>query len=115
MSHIVPKLPPPPDCDPSELELDDAFGEHSIEYWVWSGKRLVPATAEHIATIHEMEERLHLTRSALLEDLHDEDLDDTQGVRCIPRMSPGHGMVQAATQLLSLFRRRLRPSEAHPT
>lgn len=48
-------LPPPPSSDEWELDVEDAFGEHDIEYWVWSGNRLVPAMPEQIAIIHERE------------------------------------------------------------
>jgi hypothetical protein len=48
-------LPPPPSGDKRELDVEDAFGEHDIEYWVWSGNRLVPATPEQTALIRERE------------------------------------------------------------
>lgn len=48
-------LPPPPSGHEWELDVEDAFGEHDIEYWVWCGNRLVPATAVQIAIIHEIE------------------------------------------------------------
>lgn len=38
-----------------EPDVVDAFGEHDIEYWVWNGIRLVPATAAQIACIQEAE------------------------------------------------------------
>ena len=53
-------LPPPPSGDEGELDVEDAFGEHDIAYWVWSGTRLVPATPDQIATIREREARERL-------------------------------------------------------
>lgn len=47
-------LPPAPD-GAEEPDVEDAFGEHDIEYWVWSGSRLVPATTEQVAAIREHE------------------------------------------------------------
>lgn len=48
-------LPTPPSGDERELDIEDAFGEHDIEYWVWSGNRLVPATPDQIVIIRERE------------------------------------------------------------
>lgn len=48
-------IPQFPDCDPNELSLDDAFGTHDIEYWVWSGTQLVPASPEQVALLREYE------------------------------------------------------------
>lgn len=41
--------------DADELDVEDAFGAHDIEYWVRKGYRLVPATKEEIAHIQECE------------------------------------------------------------
>lgn len=48
----------PGECAGAELDVEDAFGEHDIEYWVRSGNRLVPAAAEDIAQIQEWEREL---------------------------------------------------------
>jgi hypothetical protein len=41
--------------DYAELDVEDAFGDHNIEYWVRRGNKLVPATDAEIAQIHEWE------------------------------------------------------------
>jgi hypothetical protein len=38
-----------------ELDVEDACGDHDIEYWVWSGNRLVPASPDKLARIRECE------------------------------------------------------------
>lgn len=48
----------PVECEGLELDVEDAFGEHDIEYWVRRGNRLVPAAAEDIAQIREWEREL---------------------------------------------------------
>jgi hypothetical protein len=49
--------------DPDLLETYDvgeAFGDHDIEYWIYDGVRLVPATPDEIAALreHEAERRI---------------------------------------------------------
>lgn len=39
----------------AELDVEDAFGAHDIEYWVRRENRLVPATAEDIERIRAWE------------------------------------------------------------
>ncbi|HEY1388749.1 MAG TPA: hypothetical protein VGF38_09410 [Ktedonobacterales bacterium] len=51
----------------AETSFPDPWdGDHSIEYWVWDGERLVPATPNQQAGIQEMERtasaRRRLTR-----------------------------------------------------
>jgi len=41
--------------DGGELDVEDAFGEHDIEYWVRRGNRLVPATHDDLARIQAWE------------------------------------------------------------
>lgn len=41
--------------DADALDVEDAFGEHTIEYWVRKGNKLVPATEQEIAHIQECE------------------------------------------------------------
>jgi hypothetical protein len=41
--------------DDVELDVEEAFGEHNIEYWVRKGNKLVPATEDEVAQIHEWE------------------------------------------------------------
>jgi hypothetical protein len=42
-------------CEDVELDVEDAFGDHDIEYWVRQGNKLVPATEDEVAQIHEWE------------------------------------------------------------
>lgn len=48
-----------------ETDVEGAFGEHDIVYWVREGNRLVPATPAQIAAIQEQEAlpRLAMWRS----------------------------------------------------
>lgn len=39
--------------DDVELDVEDAFSDHDIEYWVRKGNKLVPATDDEIAQIRE--------------------------------------------------------------
>jgi DNA-binding response OmpR family regulator len=41
--------------DDVELDVEDAFGDHDIEYWVRHGKKLVPATDHEVDQIRERE------------------------------------------------------------
>ncbi len=50
-----------------EFDVEDAFGEHGIEYWVCASNRFVPATAEQIAAIREYEALDRLGRWKRLE------------------------------------------------
>ncbi|HEX8032929.1 MAG TPA: hypothetical protein VF510_03740, partial [Ktedonobacterales bacterium] len=43
-----------------EVDVEDAFSEHDIAYWVRDGDRLVPATPTQIAAIQEHETQLRL-------------------------------------------------------
>lgn len=55
--------------DDAALDVEDAFGEHDIEYWVRKGHRLVPATEAEIAQIQEREcERVAAWRLARLKE-----------------------------------------------
>lgn len=45
-----------------ELNVEDAFGEHDIEYWVPKDGRLVPATPEEVAELREREALRRLNR-----------------------------------------------------
>lgn len=55
--------------DATALEVEDAFGEHDIEFWVPKENRLVPATDEEIAQIQEWErERGAMRRLARLKE-----------------------------------------------
>jgi hypothetical protein len=102
------KLPPMPKCDPSELELNDAYGDHNIEYWVWSGKRLVPATPEQVVVIHGIEQRLNLTRREAIEELAEQ-----RAALAPARPSLGHRITMLAARLMGLLRREHpRPSES---
>jgi hypothetical protein len=52
-----------------DLDVEDCFGEHNVEYWVRRGNRLVPATADEVARIHAWErERNMLVRLERLKD-----------------------------------------------
>ncbi len=51
------------------LDVEEAFGEHDIEYWVPKRNRLVPATDEEIAQIQEWErERVAMRHLARLKE-----------------------------------------------
>lgn len=45
-----------------EVDVEGAFGEHDIAYWVREGNRLVPATPTQIAAIQEHEALLRLAQ-----------------------------------------------------
>lgn len=45
------------ECD---IDVEDAFGQHDVIYWVREGNRLVPATPTQIAAIQEHEALLRL-------------------------------------------------------
>jgi hypothetical protein len=51
-----------------EPDVEDAFGEHDIEYWVWSGKKLVPASPEQAALLREHEALLRLAQWRSLQE-----------------------------------------------
>lgn len=53
--------------DEDEIDVEDAFGEHDVEYWVRAGNRLIPATEEQVAAIREHEALRRLTRWQRLE------------------------------------------------
>lgn len=40
--------------------LDPFTGEHNIEYWLWDGERLIPASAEESERLREREALLRL-------------------------------------------------------
>jgi hypothetical protein len=51
------------------LDVEECFGEHDVEYWVRRDNRLVPATADEVARIHAWErERSMLARLERLKD-----------------------------------------------
>ncbi len=56
------ELYPPVWGEGDEPEVEDAFGEHNIEYWVWQGRKLVPASPEQAALLREHEAMLRLQR-----------------------------------------------------
>ena len=41
--------------DDAELDVEDVFGDYNIEYWVRKGNKLVPASEDEVAQIHEWE------------------------------------------------------------
>jgi hypothetical protein len=53
---------PPIWGDDDEPDVENAFGEHDIEYWVWRGHTLIPATPEQAAALREREAFARLTR-----------------------------------------------------
>lgn len=61
------QYPPFAADDEDELDVEDAFGEHDVEYWVRAGNRLVPAVPEQVATIREHEALRRLARWQRLE------------------------------------------------
>jgi hypothetical protein len=46
---------------PGELDVEDAFGAHHIEYWIWHNDRLIPASPDRAARLRELDalHRLH--------------------------------------------------------
>jgi hypothetical protein len=48
------------------IDVEEAFGEHEIEYWVWHDNRLIPAPPDKLARIQELEalQRLDEWRAA---------------------------------------------------
>ncbi|GAC1447035.1 MAG: hypothetical protein PVSMB4_01090 [Ktedonobacterales bacterium] len=46
---------------PGELDVEDAFGAHDIEYWIWHDNRLIPASPDTAARLRELDalHRLH--------------------------------------------------------
>src|SRR5215469_12970872 len=53
---------PPIWSDDDEPDVEDAFGQHDIEYWVWRGHTLIPATPEQAAALREREALARLAR-----------------------------------------------------
>jgi hypothetical protein len=53
---------PPVWGDNQEPDVEDAFGDHDIDYWVWRGNKLVPATDEQVALLREREALARLAR-----------------------------------------------------
>lgn len=49
------------------LDVEEAFGEHDIEYWVPLNGKLVPASPDQVAMIREQEAIRRLIRWRLLE------------------------------------------------
>lgn len=45
-----------------ERDIEDAFAEHDIEYWVWDGNRLIPAPPSKLALIRKSEALRRLDR-----------------------------------------------------
>ena len=56
-------------CD---VEIDPFTDEHDIEYWLWDGARLIPASPEESERFREREALLRL--SYWQTHIHDEDL-----------------------------------------
>lgn len=50
------------DHDTGDYDVGGAFGEHDIEYWVYDGKRLVPASPDEAERLRELEAWPRLTR-----------------------------------------------------
>jgi hypothetical protein len=53
---------PPTWGEHDEPDVEDAFGEHDIEYWVWRGHTLIPATPEQAVALREHEALARLAR-----------------------------------------------------
>lgn len=47
---------------PGELDVEDAFGQHDIEYWIWHDNRLIPASPDTAARLRELD-ALHRLRA----------------------------------------------------
>jgi hypothetical protein len=53
---------PPVWGDDQEPDVEDAFGDHDIEFWVCRDNKLVPATDEQVALLREREGLARLAR-----------------------------------------------------
>lgn len=52
---------------PGELDVEDAFADHNIEYWIWHNNRLVPASPDRAARLREIDALHRLDSWKLLE------------------------------------------------
>ena len=50
------------DHNTGDYDVGEAFGEHDIEYWIYDGKRLVPASPDEAERLRELEAWPRLTR-----------------------------------------------------
>lgn len=48
-------------------DVGDAFGEHNIEYWVYDGTRLIPASPDEQERLREWEQRILLEQWKAIE------------------------------------------------
>ncbi len=46
--------------DYDAYDVGEAFGDHDIEYWIYGGRRLVPASPDEAERLREMEARVRL-------------------------------------------------------
>ena len=102
------KLDEPNDTVPQETAFPDPWdGDHDIEYWVWSGDQLVPATPSQQAEIQETERiasaRRRLTR---WHNEHGQQQHVTVRTRIV------RGIRQPIASVLHMLRHDARPSVA---
>jgi hypothetical protein len=48
------------DCYEGDYDVGDAFGEHNIEYWIYDGTRLVPASPAQAEQLRDLDARRRL-------------------------------------------------------
>ena len=101
--------PRPSQEDESELDVEDAFGAHDIEYWVRSGSRLVPATPEQIAAIREREGLRRLGRWQ-----HIEQQRTQMATRAARRTARRAAWTEPIVRCAALLRQLTKPSGAEP-
>jgi|GEM_PF-3756315 hypothetical protein len=102
------KLDEPNDAAPQETSFPDPWdGDHAIEYWVWSGDQLVPATPSQQAEIQEVE-RIASARRRLAR-WHNE---YGQQQRMPVRVRIVRGMRQPIAGFRHMLRHETRPSVA---
>ncbi|MGZ6392053.1 MAG: hypothetical protein ACXWQZ_22680, partial [Ktedonobacterales bacterium] len=68
--------------------LDPFTDEHDIEYWLWDGERLIPASAEECERFREREAQLRLGYWTSLSEGND-----------LAQPAHGHGIVSAAQSM----------------
>ncbi|MGZ3602457.1 MAG: hypothetical protein ACXWQ5_23150, partial [Ktedonobacterales bacterium] len=68
--------------------LDPFTGEHNIEYWLWDGERLIPASAQESERLREREAQLRLGYWTSLSEGND-----------LAQPAHGHGIVSAAESM----------------
>ncbi len=117
-NHLPDDLEDTDDTDDAAAIAETSFpdpwdGDHSIEYWVWDGARLIPATPDQQAGIQEMERTASARRRLTRWHREREQQRITVRIRIV------RGIRQAIAGAWQLARHVARPSasplEAHST